>query len=203
MPSNTFQRLNQKKRNRFLQEAYGEFSLNTYQGASITNLVKTLGIAKGSVYQYFDDKEDLYRYLVEEVIRQINSLLDKTCPYEDDEFFSWYSRVLLVQQKYFLSFPTHAVLLRNVNAGVIGIDRTLRHEIINSQRSRIALAIPSSLNDELSMHILLNSPLQLFQLITQKLNLAKLISANDPIYLDSDELMSACTLWIEKLKSGI
>src|SRR5210317_2361148 len=110
MPSSTFNRLNQKKRSRFLQEAYKEFSLNTYQGASITNLVKTLGIAKGSVYQYFEDKDELYRFLVEESAGQLQDLLNKTCTYNDEEFFSWYNKLVIVQVRYLMSFPAQATL---------------------------------------------------------------------------------------------
>ena len=204
MPTKTFDRLNHKKKSRFLQEAYNEFSINTFQGASITNLVKTLGIAKGSVYQYFDDKEDLYQFLVEEVIRQLNALLDKTCPYDGDEFFSWYNRLLIVQLKYFLSFPSHAVILRNVNSGVVGADRALRDEIFKSQQSRINAALSSrERNNRISMQLLLSAPLQLFDLATAHLNLARIISANDPIYMDADKLMDLCSQWVQKLKSGI
>ena len=159
MPSPTFQRLNQKKRTRFIHEAYKEFSLNTYQGASITNLVKTLGIAKGSVYQYFNDKEELYRFLVEEVMLQLNKLLDQTCSYNGEEFYSWYNKLVIVQLRYFLSFPTHAILFRNVLTGILGIDRKLKHEIMHSFRSRIAQALPESLqNDPLANQELTHGP---------------------------------------------
>ena len=47
MPRDTFLNLADNKRKLFLKEAYKEFSLNNFEGASITNLVKSLGIAKG------------------------------------------------------------------------------------------------------------------------------------------------------------
>ena len=204
MPSATFNRLHHKKRSRFIQEAYKEFSLNAYQGASITNLVKTLEIAKGSVYQYFDDKEDLYRYLVEELMQQLNSLLDKTCAYNNEEFFTWYNKLLIVEVRYFLSFPAHAIILKNVISGIMAIDRSLKHEIKGSIISRLNIALPDELtNSAIARQQLFTAPLQLFDLLTDKLNLARIISADDPIYLDSEELMAACAGWVDKLKSGL
>jgi AcrR family transcriptional regulator len=63
MPKETFLRLDESKKARFIAAALEEFAHNSYEQASITQLVKKLGIAKGSVYQYFEDKTDLWLYL--------------------------------------------------------------------------------------------------------------------------------------------
>jgi len=63
MPKETFLRLEEGKKSRFIAAALQEFAYNSYEQASITQLVKNLGIAKGSVYQYFEDKIDLWLYL--------------------------------------------------------------------------------------------------------------------------------------------
>ena len=65
MPKSTFLNLRPEKRADFTDAALFEFALNDYQNASITNMVKVLGIAKGSVYQYFENKKDLYEFLIE------------------------------------------------------------------------------------------------------------------------------------------
>lgn len=64
MPKATFLNLPESKRHQFLESAIMEFSLKGFEGASLTKLVKTLNIAKGSLYQYFEDKEDIYRFLI-------------------------------------------------------------------------------------------------------------------------------------------
>ena len=137
-------------------------------------------------------------------MRQINELLDKTCSYNGDEFYSWYTRLLIVQVKYHLSFPAHAVLLKNVNTGVVNIDRVLKEAIAKSLLSRLKRALPVALYDsEVNNSILVNAPIQIFDLITSKLNLARIISSKEPIFLDSKELMDLCNLWINKLKTGL
>jgi AcrR family transcriptional regulator len=65
MPKETFINLPDDKRNRILNLAVQEFAAHTYKVASISNVVRKAGIAKGSFYQYFEDKKDLYRYLIE------------------------------------------------------------------------------------------------------------------------------------------
>lgn len=63
MPKETFIKLDPEKKERFLEEALREFSAHNFDVASITQIVKNLGIAKGSVYQYFEDKTDLWLFL--------------------------------------------------------------------------------------------------------------------------------------------
>lgn len=65
MPRPTFFNLPRDKRERLIALALEEFSANDYESASLSRVVARAGIAKGSAYQYFDDKADLYLYLVE------------------------------------------------------------------------------------------------------------------------------------------
>lgn len=66
MPKPTFLQLSAEKRGRFVEAALDEFSAQPYDLASLSRLVQRLGIAKGSAYQYFDDKRALFVYLVAE-----------------------------------------------------------------------------------------------------------------------------------------
>ena len=63
MPKPTFFNLPEEKRQQIVDVAIDEFAENDYADVSISRIVARAGIAKGSFYQYFDDKEDLYGYL--------------------------------------------------------------------------------------------------------------------------------------------
>jgi AcrR family transcriptional regulator len=65
MPKTTFFNLPEEKRRLILDLAIEEFAERDYKSASISNIVARAGIAKGSLYQYFEDKHDLYLYLIE------------------------------------------------------------------------------------------------------------------------------------------
>jgi AcrR family transcriptional regulator len=64
MPKPTFLNLPAEKRDAFVRIALEEFAERLYEAASVTRIVAQAGIAKGSVYQYFEDKEDLFRFLI-------------------------------------------------------------------------------------------------------------------------------------------
>lgn len=65
MPKETFFNLPDEKRERITAVAIEEFGHNEYADVSISRIVAKAGIAKGSFYQYFVDKEDLYSYLLD------------------------------------------------------------------------------------------------------------------------------------------
>ncbi|MBQ8851194.1 MAG: helix-turn-helix transcriptional regulator, partial [Oscillibacter sp.] len=65
MCSETFLRLPEEKKNRFLSAAWAEFTRVRFADTSINQIVRRAGIARGSFYQYFKDKEDLLRYMLE------------------------------------------------------------------------------------------------------------------------------------------
>ena len=67
MCTETFLRLPEEKRRRFLDAAWEEFAGARFTDVSINQIVRRAGIPRGSFYQYFTDKEDLFAYLLEEV----------------------------------------------------------------------------------------------------------------------------------------
>ena len=75
MPTATFTRLPSARRERLVADAIAEFAERSYAEASLSRIARRSGIAKGSFYQYFENKLDLYRYLVtDEAPRRRNSL---------------------------------------------------------------------------------------------------------------------------------
>lgn len=63
MPKDTFNKLKSPKKERIINALLEEFTYHNFDEASITAVVKKLGIAKGSIYQYFDDKKDIFSFL--------------------------------------------------------------------------------------------------------------------------------------------
>lgn len=69
MPTETFFNLPQEKRERITELAVDEFAAHTYHRASLSRIVDRAGIAKGSIYQYFKDKFDLYLYVLDIAVK--------------------------------------------------------------------------------------------------------------------------------------
>lgn len=66
MPKKTFLNLEKGKRRQITEAFLREFAVKPFDEASLSVVIKQLGIAKGSVYQYFKNKQDLFLYLIEE-----------------------------------------------------------------------------------------------------------------------------------------
>src|SRR5215470_10582240 len=64
MPTQTFHALPAARRGRLVKEAIVEFSERTYAEASLSRIARRSRIPKGSFYQYFENKLDLYRWLI-------------------------------------------------------------------------------------------------------------------------------------------
>jgi len=79
MPQETFFNLPDDKRNLIISAAMHEFSKANYNTASINQICKKSNIAKGSFYQYFTDKLDLYVYImtlaIEEKIKFFSTVI--------------------------------------------------------------------------------------------------------------------------------
>ena len=67
MPKETFKNLPKEKRQLIEDVAIREFGAFGYDKASINRIVDKCQIAKGSFYQYFENKKDLFLYLIERV----------------------------------------------------------------------------------------------------------------------------------------
>lgn len=87
MPHATFLNLPEEKRDSIVAAALDEFASHPYDQASLTRIVARLGIAKGSIYQYFDGKSGLFCWLVEEAGRRKVAALSAQPPPEGADFY--------------------------------------------------------------------------------------------------------------------
>ena len=75
MPTSTFFRLPEEKRKRLIDACWGEMTRVRFTDVSINRIIAAAHIPRGSFYQYFTDKEDLIRYLLEDMREYFVSLL--------------------------------------------------------------------------------------------------------------------------------
>lgn len=80
MPKDTFYNLSGEKKQKIFDAAVQEFSSHRFSEASINQIVKTAGIPRGSFYQYFSGKEDIFRYMFEKIVEEKREV---TCQAED------------------------------------------------------------------------------------------------------------------------
>lgn len=80
MPTNTFFNLPREKKEKIINAAKSEFVEYSFHDASINRIIKNAGISRGSFYMYFENKEDLFLYILdgyrEEALAEIVSNLN-------------------------------------------------------------------------------------------------------------------------------
>lgn len=94
MPKPTFENLPEDKRARIVEHALAEFSAHPYEQASLSKVAERAGIAKGSLYQYFENKLDLYTWLLGQGgARKWRYMQTAPLP-EPGAFFAWFEAIL-------------------------------------------------------------------------------------------------------------
>ena len=73
-----FEKLPEEKKKKIIDACIKEFSKNGYVNASTNNIVLNAGISKGSLFNYFDNKKNLYLYILDYAINfYVNLMLKK------------------------------------------------------------------------------------------------------------------------------
>ncbi|WP_105615240.1 TetR/AcrR family transcriptional regulator [Vallitalea okinawensis] len=127
MPKETFYNLQEEKRSMILKIAIEEFQKKGFDKASISNIVKDAGIAKGSFYQYFSDKKDLFKYIIDQTAvdkeKYLRGILDDI---EQIDFFIMLRKLYVAGIQYSNDHPKEA---RIVNSLINGTNQ-LKEEML-------------------------------------------------------------------------
>jgi TetR/AcrR family transcriptional regulator len=96
--------LKPEKRERIINAALKEFAKNGYDKASTNEIVKESGISKGSLFNYFISKKELYLFLLDYVVKVIEQMYDEV-DWSETDFFKRMRQFGLVKFKTYKKFP--------------------------------------------------------------------------------------------------
>ncbi len=87
-----FLNLTTEEQNRIIDAALDEYAEKDFEAASLNNIIARAGISKGSMYHYFANKEDLYLYLIDQILKMKAIFLKQALaelgkPFEEMNFF--------------------------------------------------------------------------------------------------------------------
>ncbi len=130
MPKSTFLNLPNDKKERIIEVAIDEFAQYTYLNASINRIVENAGIAKGSFYQYFEDKKDLYKYIIEKLEENKFKFISHILQNErESDFFSLLTELYIAEVKFSIDSPKHSSILTDF---VKNCDGDLKQEVLKN-----------------------------------------------------------------------
>ncbi len=87
MPTQRIHNLDTQKLQNIVSAALEEFTGNSYGTASFNRIIKNSGLSKGSMYYYFESKEDLFLALVNRSFEKLQPLTKALPVFETPELF--------------------------------------------------------------------------------------------------------------------
>lgn len=146
MPNQTFFNLPLKKQDIVIQAAKKEFSRHPLHEASIANIIKDADIPRGSFYQYFDDKEDLYFYLLDQISEENHKRIIRLLTANNGDLFktaieSFQVMILNHRNKEYKNFFKNTFLNMNYK-----VKNTLAHNMYEENQRNQHLAIARLIN---------------------------------------------------------
>ncbi|WP_352420805.1 TetR/AcrR family transcriptional regulator [Proteiniborus sp.] len=128
MPKNTFFNLPKDKINKIIEVSIDEFAEYSYNNASINRIVEAADIAKGSFYQYFEDKKDLYKYIIEEAEKKkLSYLMDVVDKQYYSNYFKSLKELYLAEMKFAMNSPKLSIIILDLEKSN---DNSLKREIL-------------------------------------------------------------------------
>jgi len=90
MPKETFLRLRDEKQETILRAAIHEFIEHGFERAKIGDIAKRADVATGSIYQYFEDKRELFIYCAEWSLAVFMKKLDRRADVKNMDIFEYF-----------------------------------------------------------------------------------------------------------------
>ena len=106
MPKQTFLNLPEEKRETIMNAAVEEFADYGLENASTNRIVKNSGIAKGSFYQYFEDKQDVFMHLLDVIEqKELEYFKDVHPPDHNMDVFHYFRWMVKTAMEFGLAHP--------------------------------------------------------------------------------------------------
>ncbi|MDR6999180.1 AcrR family transcriptional regulator [Neobacillus niacini] len=201
MPKPTFLKLTTEKQESLIKAAKKEFSRVPLYEASISNIIKDAGIPRGSFYQYFEDKEDLFYFLLDEHSKRNNerfiSILKMNNGDLFQSFIDWFKSTLIAFEE-----PENRKYFKNTFLNMnYRIEKTFTQNIYEERAKSRFLGIINSINSEYlnaTNEEELHHIFKIMMAVTMR-NLVSVFAKEVPM----NEAMKAFSLEIDLLKKGL
>ncbi|MFE1440171.1 TetR/AcrR family transcriptional regulator [Streptomyces sp. NPDC058739] len=186
MPTGTWERLPAERRKAVLDAAEAEFAERGFSGGSLNTICREAGVSKGSLFQYFEDKADMYVYLAELASRRVRAAMEaeiERLPWEKD-FFAALDDMIGYWVTYFYDHPLELALTAAANLEPDPTARAPVRQAVNHHYLAVlsALLTKGAATGRLGPDADLDAVLSLLLLLLPHLALAPHVEGLDPIH---------------------
>ncbi|MDP4153602.1 MAG: TetR/AcrR family transcriptional regulator [Bacillota bacterium] len=209
MPKRTFNRLDDDKQERIMRAAIEEFQAHGFEKSKIEVIAQNAGVAKGSIYQYFDDKKELFLYSITWSLEYFMRIIDRQTPLKDMDVYDYFlsgnrerfelikKEPLLVSFSMAVSSGKYGVLVQEANNELYRIGEEYELKLIANGKKR------GTIRDDLDDKTLL----LFFQGVTEKFSMEIMAKVsefkNEPTEDQTIEMESLLNNMVSLLKRGM
>lgn len=112
MPKDMFSHIPQEKQDMFLSVAIEEFTSKSFEQVSVNSIVKKAGISRGSFYTYFENKDELFNYIFNQVRKERFDYAKKVIEESGRDFFTFIKTMFAYDFDHFFTSNRYS-LFRN------------------------------------------------------------------------------------------
>lgn len=121
-----------EKQEWIINAAIKEFARNGYEKASTNEIIKEAQISKGSLFNYFNSKKDLYLFLLDYVIEIIQKAFAEADFMEERDFFKRVREVGMIKFKIYSKYPQAFFFLKTVkDEAATEVRSEIEHKVKN------------------------------------------------------------------------
>lgn len=100
-----FLNLSNEKQDKIINAALKEFGENSFEKASTNNIVKYAEISKGTLFNYFNSKQELYDYLIDFSFSSITEVVLNDVDLNNPDLFERIKQIGISKIKYMSRYP--------------------------------------------------------------------------------------------------
>lgn len=97
--NDTFHRISKEKQNRILEAALNEFAHYGFSQSNINKIADQAHVSVGSIYKYFNDKQNLYLTIINYTVETLKEILNQIID-ENEDLFITIEKIILAIQSY-------------------------------------------------------------------------------------------------------
>ena len=201
MPTETFMKLSEEKKNKILIAAKNEFTRVPFEQTSIKNIVEEAEIARGSFYQYFTSKEDLLQYMMKDDKEKLDNFIKAKLKETHGDVFEAYLEIYdfltkkMVEDKdlaFYKRLIENAKVVEDESA-MLCIPKDLKGPFQKEEFLKLIDVSKLRIEDEEELHIII----QMLYLVTRK------ALANNFKYQSNKKAREEYLKMIDYLKKGV
>lgn len=163
MPSDKFFCLDDDKKMKIIEASKKEFINNNYEDASINKIIQSINMPRGTFYLYFENKQDLYLYILKEQIKSFKMLFIEVLQENNNDIFDS-----------MISFYDKSIKNNN--------DKDLFNNIfINMNSKQLGVALPQIMKEEMDGSIIKSMNVDKYNISCEEKEL--LLSILIPLFL--------------------